>query len=368
MRQKIKVKRVVRSSKPVKPVRANQKSLKDQITRHATKPVKKNKEFEGDDTIMISTGSTLLDLNISGGRKRGGGIPGGGMMVVAYGPSGSGKTVFACEVAGAIQRQGGKIQYKDSEARLNPEFSKIFDLDYDEIEYERPDTISETFLPMAKWKDIDPNVVNGYIVDSLAALSTEMEMESDDGDKMGQRRAKDFSTHLRKGARIITEKNILLFCTNQIREKTDAQKFERKDINPGGKAIEFYASLILRLSNTQKIWDEVKVKGKIVKRAIGITTVVEVSKSSVWKPYRSAPVRILFDYGIDDITENLQYIKDYTGATTYMVNETNLGTAMEAAVGKVEKLGLEDVLREQVIDLWEEIETKFEKNRKKKVR
>ena len=352
----------------MKRTRSPKPDLAEEIKTHAkAKPKKEtNKEYEGNTEIMISSGSTLLNLAISGGRKRGGGFP-GGIMVVAYGPSGSGKTVLACEVAGDIQRQGGAINYKDSEARLDKKFSEVFDLVYDEISYEKPNTVSEAFLPLYKWK-VDTANVNGYIIDSLAALSTDMEMDNDDGDKMGMRRAKEFSEHLRKGARIVTNNNLLLFCTNQIREKADAQKYERKDINPGGKAIEFYASLILRFSSYSKITKEVKVAGKPVKRVVGIEVDVEVVKSSIWKPHHVAPVIIYYNYGIDDIRANLQYIKDYSSNTVYTVNDEPLNISLDKSVVMVESMGKENELREQVIDLWEEIEAKFEMTRKKKQR
>jgi RecA/RadA recombinase len=350
----------------MKRTRTRKPSMGEQIENHANGKDTPKKEYDGNMETMISTGSTLLDLAVSGGRKRGGGLP-GGIMVVAYGPSGSGKTVLACEVAGCIQRQGGKINYKDSEARLDEKFSQIFDLQYKKINYSKPDTVPEAFLPLSKWK-VDTGVVNGYIVDSLAALSTTMEMEDDSGDKMGMRRAKEFSEHLRKGARIVTNNNLLLFCTNQIREKADAQKFERKDINPGGKAIEFYSSLILRFSTFQKITKEITFEGKVVKRAIGIEATVEVVKSSIWKPYHDAKVIIYFDYGIDDIRANLQYIKDYSSNKIYTINGEALNVSLDKSVKMIEADVREQELKNQVINLWESIEAKFNLNRKKKVR
>jgi RecA/RadA recombinase len=341
------------------------KSLADQVKTKAKEPISdKTKKFEGNTETMISTGSLLLDLATSGGRVYGGGIP-GGISVVAYGPSGTGKTVLACEVAGDIIRKGGAVNYKDSEARLNPDFAEIFDLEMDDIEYSKPNTIAETFNPLYEWKP-NPDSINGYIIDSLAALSTDMEMEGED--KMGMRRAKEFSTHYRKCARVITNNNTLLFATNQIRENADAGLYQRKDVNPGGKAIEFYASLIYRFRSSKPIKKEVKIAGKSEKRVVGIEVTIEVDKSSVWKPHRTADVIIYFDYGIDDIRANLMYVKKYTSNTTYKVKDVNLGNSLDAAVLKVEEQGLEGKLRKQVIKLWTEIESKFEIERKKKKR
>jgi RecA/RadA recombinase len=101
-------------------------------------------EYDGDFGTVISTGSTLLDLAISGGRIRGGGLP-GGILVEVFGPSGSGKTVLLSEIAGAVQRQGGSIMFKDPEARLNPQFAKLFGLELKEGDYSNPDTVNEVF-------------------------------------------------------------------------------------------------------------------------------------------------------------------------------------------------------------------------------
>lgn len=348
----------------MKRTRNEQPDLHKQIKKHSSS---EEIESEADFSQVVSTGSTLLDLAISGGVVRGGGIP-GGIMVVAYGPSGSGKTVLACEIAGAIQRAGGAIKYRDSEARLNKKFSETFDLDYDEIDYSRPDTIGDTFKDLYKW-DCDAENINGYIVDSLASLSTAMEMEDEKGDKMGMRRAKEFSEHLRKCARTIPKRNLILFCTNQIRENADAANpYSRKDVNPGGKAIEFYSSLILRFATFKKLKQEETVSGKTVTRVVGIEATIEVDKSSIWKPYRQAPVTIFFDYGIDDIRENLKFLKQYSKSTVYGIGEINLGKSIDDAIHKVEEKGLEKKLRKAVINLWEEIEAKFDSNRKKKIR
>lgn len=319
------------------------------------------------DTVMVSTGSTLLDLAISGSKKRGGGLP-GGIMVIAYGPSSSGKSVLACEVAGNVQRAGGMVKYRDTEARLDQQFASLFGIDFKEVDLTHPNTVVDAFNSLHKW-EVDTSVINGYVIDSLAALSTDIEMEKDEGDKMGMRRAKDFSEQLRKGARMITNNNILLFCTNQIRQNTEAMgMYARKDINPGGKAIEFYASVILRFSSFSKIRSSVRVAGKEVKRVTGIEGEIEVVKNSICKPYRTAPITIDFSYGIDDIRENLVFIKRYTGNSMYYVNDTKLSNGLEKAISVVENENLEDELKNQVIDLWEEIENKFYVERKDKKR
>jgi len=99
-----------------------------------------------------------------------------------------------------------------------------------------------------------------------------------------------------------------------------------------------------------------------------VTTYIEVFKSSIWKPYGVAPLTILLDYGIDDIRQNLQFIKDYTTATTYMIGDDRLSGTMEEAIQLIEEHDLVNELKEEVINLWEKIQSEFSSNRKEKGR
>ena len=341
-------------------------ALPKQMKAKAKKPKQERKKYDGNDETMISTGSTLLDLAISGGRKRGGGIP-GGIFVEIFGPSSSGKTVLLCEIAGAVQRQGGEVMFKDPEARLNKQFAQIFDLDVDKIDLSQPNTIPEVFKPIREWEPKNQEVINGVFADSLAALSTDMEM--DDKDKYGMRRAKEFSEELRKTCRVLTARNMLLVASNQIRTNVGVT-FGKQTSAPGGKALEFYASLRLRLVYSEKIKKEVTIRGKKIKKIVGIETEIEVDKSSVWEPYHTAPLTILFDYGIDDIRDCLQFIKNYSKEAVYTLGGDKLDQSMEKSIALVEEGGEELIqeLKGEVIDLWEEIQEKFKVERKPKVR
>lgn len=346
--------------------RVRKVDLNSQIKQHVRTPIKSEKEYDGNFGTVVSTGSTLLDLAISGGRVRGGGLP-GGILVEIFGPSGAGKTVMLCEIAGAVQRKGGSVMFHDPEARLNKQFAKLFDLDPSDIDYTIPDTVTEVFGTVRKWEP-KSNMINAIVADSLAALSTDMEMENKEGDKMGMRRAKEFSEELRKTCRILTKNNLLMICSNQVRVNVDAGPYGQKYTTPGGEAVGFYSSLRLRASRPEKLKAKVKVAGKEVTRVIGVTTEIEVFKSSIWKPFHIAPVTIIFDYGIDDIRENLQFIKDFTKNTVYTVNGEKLDISLEKSIKMVEDQRLTKKLKNEVIDLWEEIESKFETERKPKER
>jgi len=343
-----------------------EESLGKQLQKRVSKPKEEEEEFSGNFETVISTGSTLLDLAISGGKIRGGGLP-GGILIEAFGPSGCGKTVFLSEVAGAVQRQGGEISFKDPEARLSDQFALMFGMKVDEKNYSRPDTIEEVFRGAREWtltKEYSPKIVHGIFADSLAALTTKEEM--DDNDAYGMRRGKEFSKELRLTCREIAKKNWLMVCSNQIRDVIGATQYQEKTKSPGGRAWEFYPSVRLQFSSAKKITLEKEVAGKKQERVIGVETGIYVYKNSVWKPYRSASVHILFDYGIDDIKANLQYIKSNTLYTTYTLRGESLSNDMSKAIRMIEADNLEEQLRNEVIDLWEEIEEKFKQERKPK--
>lgn len=342
-------------------------SLNTQMRRRVESKKEVREEYDdGNFGNVISTGSTLADLAISGGRFRGGGIP-SGIFVELFGPPGSGKTVLLCELAGAVQRLGGQVMFHDPEARLNPQFARMFDLKIEEMAYSCPDTVTQLFQAVEEWKPENPKVVNGIFADSLAALSTDLEMENKEGDKMGMRRPKEFSEGLRKTCRIIKDKNLLMVCSNQVRENIDAGPYGQKYNSPGGLSIKHYSSLSLRFAKPEKIKLKRKtLGGKEESRAIGVEVQIEVFKSSIWKPFHTAPVTILFDYGIDDIRANLQFVKDYTSNKIYTCKGIDLSNSLDKAIENVEDAELVEDLKEEVIDLWEENEKKFKQERKPK--
>lgn len=311
--------------------------------------------------MLLSTGSTLLDLTISGGKYRGGGIP-GGIIVEVFGPPSSGKTAILAEVCASAQSKGGDVEYVDPEARLDQEYSRIYGMELLKNKYHRPDTVTELFDLIKEWTPARTDVVNVLAADSLAAFSTELEME--DSDKMGMRRAKEFSEGLRKTARLISKDNRLIICSNQVRESAYGE------VTPGGKGIPYYASLRLRIgpakSNPQ-IEKNAVVNGKKIAKTIGVKSDCLVKKSSIDDPFRTCQVYIVFGYGVDDIRGNLQYIKDTMGLSKYLAVDKEY-VSMNDAIGYIESNNYEGQLKESVIELWTEVETKFKIERKRKDR
>lgn len=350
---------------------AEKKEQTEKISKQVEKKVKtKEKEpvIEPNFSSVVSSGSTLLDLAISGGVVRGGGIPGGILMEI-FGPPAIGKTALLCEIGGSLERQGGQHNFFDPEARLSTTFANIFDLQLKEDEIQHPDTPLDIFPKIREWEPDKTNVINGCFIDSTAALASDLEME-DKKDEYS-RRAKLFSQEFRKTCRVLNKKNLLIAFSNQVREKMDAGAFAEKTDTPGGQAIKFYSSLRLqakKMASGHKIKNSITYQGKKIEKTVGVGIDINVYKSSIWEPFHSAPVYILFDYGIDDIRANLEFVKKHTNNSIYYVYETKLSNSLEDAILKVEEKDLEEELKTQVIDIWEEIENKFKKDRKSKKR
>jgi recombination protein RecA len=323
---------------------------------------------------VISTGSTLVDLAISGNRVPGGGIP-SGIMVEIYGPSGAGKTALLNELGASARIRGGEAKYKDPEGRLDKEYSRIYGLRLAADDYDRPRTVEELFDFLEKWEPKNMKVSNAVLTDSLAALSSGAEQA--DNDAYGMARAKAFSQGFRKISSLLTERNILIVAANQVRQSPSGE-----EVRPGGEAITFYSSLILRVSpGFPKKYIQrkrkVTVKGKEVEedRILGIISDVTVKKSSVDDPFRKVPLYITFHYGVDDLQANLQWYKDKTGGTRYGHRSEVQAVSMENSLELYDQHEKEDKsnlmveeLRQEVIGIWYEIERQIKRERKPKHR
>ena len=352
--------------------KGNKGNISEQMKNYVKKEEPEPELSEGNfNKGVVSTGSTLLDLAISGEVVRGGGIP-GGIVAEIFGPSGIGKTSMLCEVAGSTRRQGGEIQFKDPESRLKKEFAAIFDLEIDDEDIDKPDTPTQVFKPIRSWEPGSSDLIHGVFLDSSAALVSDTELE-DKTDEYS-RRAKLFSQELRKTCRYIERKNLLVFSSNQLRQKVSNTGYGEQFEVPGGEAFKFYSSLRLRAKKppqNHKLTKTIRYQGKDITEVIGVKNEIEVYKSTVGKPFRSAPVYVVFNYGIDDIRANLQWLKTRLGTDSYTIDgkeKVGGNKGLDGAVAEVEENDLEDILRETVIDIWEEIEKEFRVPRKPKKR
>ena len=351
------------------------------ITKPIAKPIRRAPEPSEDDGMegaephdskfnpskpnwkhVISTGSTILDLAISGGRLEEGGIPTGILAEIA-GDSGSGKTGILTEICANVQAVGGRTRFADPERRLDKEYAQITGASILDEDYFIPDTVTELFENYIDW-DTDPSIPNVFAGDSLAALSTDMEME--DEDKMGMRRAKELSQELRKHCRTFYDKNVLMACTNQIRTGQNNTK-----TTPGGNAVPFYSSLRLMCVPTyagSKIEMKKKIRGVDQVEIIGVRTQVTCRKNSLDNPFRKADIFVVFGYGIDDIRGNLMYLKENKKDSKFILGGKEIGASIGKAISVIEEQNLENKLKKEAIALWREIREAFHVERKRKKR
>jgi recombination protein RecA len=186
------------------------------------------------------------------------------------------------------------------------------------------------------------------------------------------RRAKVFSQEFRKFCRKVASQKRVVVFTNQIRQ--GESMFGSKEVTPGGNALTFYSSLRIRVGEISKIKKKVKVGGKDHERVIGIVSSAYIKKSSVDAPYRECSFPILFNYGVDDIRGNLEWLKDNTdvfGSTSGVYEWEEKKYRLKALIDKVEDASearLGKVFRDLVIKNWKEIEGSVRDERKPKVR
>jgi recombination protein RecA len=327
-----------------------------------------------DTSMVISTGSTLLDLNISGNRIRGGGLP-GGIIVEIFGPPSAGKTALLVEICASAQAGGGEVLIADPEARLDKEYASLFGLKIPKEIYRRPNTVTELSDLIWKWEPKKKKVINVLAADSLAAISTELEMEK--GDKRGQRKAKELSELCRKVGRKIALAHQLLIFTNQERQG------EYGRTTPGGFAVPFHASLRIRIARAGARQIEAKKTivrqfldketGEITKKKVELSKIIGIEseavtiKSSISNEYQKTQLYIVAGVGIDDVRANLTWLKKVQAKTKYPCANKEY-TYINDAIRYIESKNLEAKLRENVIDTWETIESLFKQKRKKKVR
>lgn len=304
-------------------------------------------------TEFISTGCTLLDLAIAGKLPGGFGV---GRISQIYGPFSSAKTVLLAEALGSAQRKGGIAYFEDAE--------RSFDLDRAtnlyglttkgrKWEYNIPRSIEDLFD--GRIADIlerreEEDKAGALAVDSLSALPSAKELKAELGEAgYGVTRAKQLSAAFRKYVFGLAEKNLAVLFVDQSRVNISPGFGGDKLVTSGGEALKFYAATRLLVRVTSKL----RNKNNSV---VGITVGFEVKKNKLSAPMRTGSFRLLFNYGIDDIGTNLDYLKstDPEKPPSFVV-QGNKFRALQDAIGYVEDEKLELLLEEQVAERWEEV-------------
>lgn len=252
----------------------------------------------------ISTGSHLLDIAIS--NRPHGGLP-IGRIVEFSGEEGSGKSLFCAHIAKNTQDKGGIVVYIDTEAACSTEFWKSFGLNPKYVMVKECSTIEEVFnyleASIGYFRQINKNIPLTIIVDSIAGVSTEVELEGGyEKDGYGTEKSKILSKAMRKITQMISNQNVLVVFTNQVRQKLNAMPFSDPWVTPGGKAIPFHSSVRVRLKKIGNITDKNK-------NVIGTKCSARVIKNRMGPPLREVTEDLYFDSGINAYASWLDTLK-----------------------------------------------------------
>ena len=291
---------------------------------------------------VIPSGSILLDEALGiGGYPR-------GRVVEMYGPESSGKTTLALHAVAEAQKLNGIAAFIDAEHALDPIYAKNLGVNIDELWVSQPDT-GEQALEICE-NLVRSGAVDVIVVDSVAALTPQKEIEGEMGDSVMGLQARLMSQALRKLTAIVGKSKTLVIFINQIRMKIGIM-FGNPETTTGGNALKFYSSVRLEIRRIESI------DGKGDEDAIGNRVRVKVVKNKVAPPFRKVELDIYFGKGISSAASILDSavkhgLVDKRGSW-YTRGEEKVGQGKENAVSYVEnnpqfKSELEAALREML--------------------
>ena len=283
----------------------------------------------------LPTGSLSLDLALGIG-----GIP-RGRIIEIYGPESSGKTTVALHMIAETQKRGGVAGFIDAEHALDPVYAKAIGVDIDNLYISQPD-YGEQALEITETM-VRSGAVDIIIVDSVAALVPNAEIDGDMGDSHMGQQARLMSQALRKLTGIVNKTGCSVVFINQLREKIGVM-FGNPETTTGGRALKFYASVRLDVRRVETL----KAGGEMV----GNRARVKVVKNKVAPPFKEAEFDIMFGKGISregdilDLAANCGVV--IKSGSWYAYNSEKIGQGRENA----KKYLLENPT------IMEEIETK----------
>ena len=265
--------------------KSNDKTL-DQVLQDIEKQFGKGSVMKlGDNEVrkidVIPSGSIALDVALGiGGYPK-------GRIIEIYGPESSGKTTFALHAIAEAQKLGGRAAFIDAENSLDPQYAKKLGVNIDELLLSQPDN-GEQALEICEAL-VRSGAISVIVIDSVAALVPQAEIEGEMGDTHVGLQARLMSQALRKLAGVINKTNTIAIFINQLREKVGVM-FGNPETTPGGRALKFYSSVRLEIRRSEQI--------KLGTDIVGNRTSIKVVKNKMAPPFKNCTVDIMYGEGV----------------------------------------------------------------------